>query len=37
MEVNSDVTFTTAINYNSGYICNSSLVQAIEWETRMFK
>lgn len=37
MQVNTDATFTTAINYNSGYSCNSSLVQAIEWKTRMFK
>lgn len=29
MEVNSDATFTTVINYNSGYICSSSPVQAI--------
>lgn len=37
MEVNTDGTFTTAIHYNSSYSCNSSLVQAIEWKTKMFK
>lgn len=37
MKVNTDATFTTAINYNSSYSCNSSLVHGIEWKTKMFK
>lgn len=36
-EVNTDAAFTTATNYNSSYSCNSLLVQAIEWKTKMFK